>query len=405
MNLDLTLNTKAVLLLTSPLKLRQSRKTVQVETLAQPLTAAEYKNLARQLRASMLEPAHLLSERAEEVISQCSDIVAPERLDALLSRGFLLGQALEYWSSHGIWVMGRGDPDYPKRLKAKMKEDAPPIIYGCGDKGLLEFGGLAVVGPRDVADELYKYSYEVGATAARAGYLIVSGGARGADEAAVSGCIEAGGFGCEVLAEDLLKASIDPLRVQSISLGRLVLVTPFDPSSRFQSYNALQRNKLIYALADASLVIDSKVEKGGTWAGAFEQLKKLKYAPVYVRSSEPSSEGLQRLRQEGALHWPEHMDAAELNHMFSAALQTSTQKGSGNLFAEPTDERKNDSRPSERLFEAFLNELHQLDGAERSDDEIAALLGLHPKQVELWRNKARPTLGSSSIGRRRHQRA
>ncbi len=387
MNLDLSLNTKAVLLLTSPLKLRQSRKSVEVESLAQPLSAAEYKHLARQLRTSMLEPAHLLSERAEEVIGRCSNIVELERLNALLARGFLLGQALEYWSSHGIWVMGRGDPGYPKTLKAKMKEDAPPIIYGCGDKGVLEFGGLAVVGPRDVADELYKYAYEVGATAARSGYLIVSGGARGVDEAGVRGCIEAGGFGCEVLAEDLLKASIDPVRVQSISSGHLVLVTSFDPSSSFQSYNALQRNKLIYALADAALVIDSKVGKGGTWAGASEQLKKLKYAPVYVRSGQPSSEGLERLRQDGALPWPEQLDTEKLIHIFSAASQTGTQEESGMLFAEPT--RKSDTKPSERLFYAFLSELHQLGEAERSDDEIAAIFGLHPKQVELWQNRAR----------------
>ena len=36
----------------------------------------------------------------------------------------------------------------------------------------------------------------------------------------------------------------------------------------------MQRNKLIYALADAALVVNSDYEKGGTWAGAVEQLER-----------------------------------------------------------------------------------------------------------------------------------
>ncbi len=43
--------------------------------------------------------------------------------------------------------------------------------------------------------------------------------------------------------------------------------------------------KLIYALADAALVVSSDYEKGGTWAGAVEQLEKLQFVPVYVRSN------------------------------------------------------------------------------------------------------------------------
>jgi len=46
------------------------------------------------------------------------------------------------------------DASYPKRLKTRLKEDAPPVLYGCGDVALLENGGLAVVGSRHVDDEL-----------------------------------------------------------------------------------------------------------------------------------------------------------------------------------------------------------------------------------------------------------
>ena len=66
----------------------------------------------------------------------------------------------------------------------------------------------------------------------------------------------------------------------------------------------MQRNKLIYALADASLVVSSDIDKGGTWAGAVEQLDKLRFVTVYVRSTGESSAGLDALRKRGALPWP-----------------------------------------------------------------------------------------------------
>jgi predicted Rossmann fold nucleotide-binding protein DprA/Smf involved in DNA uptake len=61
----------------------------------------------------------------------------------------------------------------------------------------------------------------------------------------------------------------------------------------------MQRNKYIYALSDAVLVVDTKENEGGTWAGAQEQLKKLHYAPVYTEQG-VSSDGLDALRRLGA---------------------------------------------------------------------------------------------------------
>ena len=50
--------------------------------------------------------------------------------------------------------------------------------------------------------------------------------------------------------------------------GRLVFISPYDPAAGFSVRHAMQRNKIIYALADAALVVASDFEKGGTWAGA-----------------------------------------------------------------------------------------------------------------------------------------
>jgi predicted Rossmann fold nucleotide-binding protein DprA/Smf involved in DNA uptake len=74
----------------------------------------------------------------------------------------------------------------------------------------------------------------------------------------------------------------------------------------------MERNKLIYALADAALVVNAEINQGGTWAGATEQLDKLHYVRVYVRSSGKVSPGLDALKERGAEPWPNPANADEL---------------------------------------------------------------------------------------------
>ena len=77
----------------------------------------------------------------------------------------------------------------------------------------------------------------------------------------------------------------------------LVLLSPYDPNAGFNVGNAMQRNKLIYALADAALVVNSDLGKGGTWTGAVEQLDKFRQIPVFVRSTGAPSAALDALQR------------------------------------------------------------------------------------------------------------
>ena len=189
-------------------------------------------------------------------------------------------------------------------------------MYGCGDISLVETGGLAVVGSRHVDDSLIDYTITVGGLAARAGRTIVSGGAKGIDQAAMRGALEAGGRAVGVLADSLEKTAMNRENRNFIIDGQLVLLSPYDPSAGFNVGNAMQRNRLIYALADAALVVSSDLKKGGTWAGAVQQLEKLHLVPVYVRSTGQSSAGLDALRKKGAASWPNPSDANAFESVF-----------------------------------------------------------------------------------------
>ncbi|BAK75895.1 DNA protecting protein DprA [Pseudogulbenkiania sp. NH8B] len=307
-------NTQAILLLTAPLI--AGRGTASPDL----LSPGEYKRLARHLREIQHQPADLVSADAAEILRACQTVIDESRLQRLLGRGFLLSQVIERWQARAIWVVSRADAEYPRRLKARLREDAPAVLYGCGDMALLETGGLAVVGSRHVDDALIDYTMSIGRLAAWAGCTLVSGGAKGVDQAAMRGALEAGGKVCGVLADSLEKTTMNREHRNLLLDGQLVLVSPYDPSAGFNVGNAMQRNKLIYALADASLVVSSDLNKGGTWAGAVEQLDKLRFVPVYVRSTGESSSGLDALRSKGAILWPNPQDADAFEDVFVATI-------------------------------------------------------------------------------------
>lgn len=305
-------NTQAILLLTAPLIAGRATPSPEL------LSPGEYKRIARHLWEMQRQPADLLLPDALDLLRACAPVIEESRLQRLLGRGFLLSQAIERWQARAIWVVSRADAEYPRRLRARLRDNAPAVLYGCGEMGLLEAGGLAVVGSRHVDESLTEYTMDVGRVAARAGRNIVSGGAKGIDQAAMRGALEAGGKVSGVLADSLEKIAMNREHRNLLMEGQLVLISPYDPSAGFNVGHAMQRNKLIYALADAALVVSSDFNKGGTWAGALEQLDKLRLVPVYVRSTGEASEGLEALRKKGALAWPEPQDAEAFQAVFEA---------------------------------------------------------------------------------------
>lgn len=365
-------NTQAILLLTAPLIAGRGASTPDL------LTPGEYKRLARHLREIQRQPADLVSPDAGDILRSCAPVIDEARLQRLLGRGFLLSQVIERWQARAIWVVSRADTYYPRRLKARLREDAPAVLYGCGDTGLLETGGLAVVGSRHVDDALIDYTMSIGRLAARARRTLVSGGAKGIDQAAMRGALEAGGAVCGVLADSLEKTTLNREHRNLLLEGQLTLISPYDPSAGFNVGNAMQRNKLIYALADASLVVSSDVDKGGTWAGAVEQLDKLKFVPVYVRSTGEPSPGLDALRKKGALAWPNPEDAESFEVVFSASPPAATVSAQTGFTLSVSDAPAKDELPAPTPLESVATHLEPAAIEADGDDQKKRALPEEP---------------------------
>ena len=399
----LTPNTQAILLLTAPLIAGRG------ETSRELLSLGEYNKLALILRQKQKQPADLLAADAKELIDVCAQPFGRARLDALLGRGFLLSQAVERWNARAIWVISRADSKYPKRLKAKLKEDAPPLLYGCGDIALLEKGGLAVVGSRHVDDELISYTENVGRISAEAHRSIVSGGAKGIDRAAMHGALMAGGDVAGVMADSLERAALARDNREALMEGRLALVSPYDPAAGFNVGHAMQRNKLIYALADAALVVTSDFEKGGTWAGAIEQLDRLHFVPVFVRNGANAGKGNSALLNRGGKPWPNPQSGNELGRALVAAVEFVAAEPKQDTLpltlreepaayyaapvarpiealAETIESAATDAKPAPEV--ELLNTVREILRRElaeaRTEEEVANLLAVTKPQAKAW---------------------
>ena len=401
MNDTPSLNTRAILLLTAPLSIGRKG-----QSSPKRLAAGEYNRLARRLRELRRQPADLLGDGSRTLLEECRLDLDPERLGRLLDRGFLLSQAMERWRTRALWVTSRADAKYPQRLKTRLREQAPPVLYGCGDRTDLDSGGLAVVGSRNVDDDLLDYTEGVGRLAAEARRTLVSGGARGIDQAAMRGALDAGGTVTCVLADGLERAATRREHRDALMDGRLVLLCPYDPAAGFLVGHAMQRNKLIYALSDAALVVSAEFEKGGTWAGAVEQLERHRFVSVYVRVTGEMGRGLGALLARGACRWPNPDGPAVLGSLLDASPAPVPAPGPASLLREvrsdqdPADDAKRTRAPAptpvarpgfgdrlspaEKLLETVRELLSGYLNEPRTEADVTNALDVQKTQASNW---------------------
>ncbi|QZT38197.1 DNA-processing protein DprA [Halosquirtibacter xylanolyticus] len=266
--------TKSILLFTSYFA-KSSDKSIK------PLTNTEWNRLVRWLQSKSISPEDFLSQDNASLLLGWQDkTITSERIDSLLERKSALAIALDKWTKAGIWIINRGDKQYPRRLKERLKDNAPPILFGIGNADLLNKQYIGIVGARKTTDNELFETKKIGKKITSENFGIVSGGAKGVDESAMLGALEANGNCIGFVSDSLIRKSTTSTFRKYIINKRLVLLSPFNPEASFNVGNAMTRNKLIYTQSEATIVVKSDT-KGGTWEGAKENLKK-QWVPLWV---------------------------------------------------------------------------------------------------------------------------
>jgi predicted Rossmann fold nucleotide-binding protein DprA/Smf involved in DNA uptake len=266
-----------------------------VDTGAAALKASEYWKLLEVVG----DPGRLLGLDAARITA---DLGVPDDLAARIERRLAAATAfafaLDEAEQSGLQVLASVDDDYPVVLKDRLGSSAPPLLTTAGDVGLLTRDLLGVVSSRDVSDATATVAGEAARAAVAEGWGVVSGGAEGVDRLAMDAALHGDGVAVGVLADSLVRVTRDAEVRRAVTDGRLCLCTPYKPTAGFTVANAMGRNKVIYALSRATLVVASGHDHGGTWAGATESLKR-RIASVLVWTGEGAGPGNPALVERG----------------------------------------------------------------------------------------------------------
>lgn len=397
---QLSSDTQAILLLCAHF----GKKT---ESHIKPLTPSEYARFAQWLQVQKMRPADLLETGSVVRMKHFIDkTITVGRLQALLMRGAALALAIDSWTHKGLWIISRGDKTYPTYLKKQLGQAAPPIFYGIGQPALLQKGGLAIVGSREIDKTAIEFTKLMAKKAAQQGITVISGGARGVDTEAMLTALVHGGTAVGVLADSLIRTTVAGKYRDALREERLVLMSPFDPSVGFNVGNAMARNKYVYTLSNWAVVVNSDYQKGGTWAGAQENLK-AGWVPLLVRQDKDIPEGNQALLKQGAIA----LDEKRLQEMSDLRQQLSPLTEIPPLQVAET--KPTDYHPIEQemeeivekveeisesievipdsmidLFEVVLPYLERQLITEKTESELAEGFKLHSKQLNIWLERA-----------------
>ena len=209
----------------------------------------------------------------------------------------LAEKEMEQIEKIGARLIARDEPDYP-RLLAQV-EDAPPLITVLGHAALLSKAALGVVGARNASLTGRKIAEEFSRAVAAAGYVIVSGLARGIDASAHTAALATGTVAVVAGGINVIyPQENEKLHRQIAEQGAIITESPFgtEPIAR----HFPKRNRIISGLSLGVLIIEAAMKSGSliTARMAVEQNREVFAVPG--SPLDPRSEGANKLIQDGA---------------------------------------------------------------------------------------------------------
>ena len=239
-----------------------------------PLEPKEWGELAKKLMELGLQPESIFEfSKAEFKDKFLVSEEYADRIFRLIDRNASLSFELSQLQSMGITAITRADEKYPMRLKKVLGNNCPPIFYAAGDISLLDYKYIGYVGSRTISDDDIVFTKATVAKTVDAGFGVVSGGAKGIDTVSEERALEMGAPIVEYLSDSMLKKMRKNSIVRAIANKKMLLLSVAKPDAAFNVGIAMMRNRYIYAQSMGTVVVRSEYNKGGTWAGAVENLK------------------------------------------------------------------------------------------------------------------------------------
>lgn len=228
-------------------------------------------------------------------LNENEKILFEEARTQLANNSFLVEELI----AQGYDVLPITHKDYPNLLKVNLKFNAPIVIYTKGNKSLLQEPSIAIVGSRSADTKSLSFTDNIAKKAVGENKVIVSGYAKGVDRQALDSAVDANGKSIIVLPQGITTfGSGFKHYFKHIALGRVLVMSIFAPKAPWSVEFAMARNSIIYGMSSEIFVAQSD-DKGGTWSGVIDGLKKNR--PIFVRYPEKNENNANLLLiQKGA---------------------------------------------------------------------------------------------------------
>ena len=254
---------------------------------------------AQRLRACVAELG-CIERVAEGHEAACARLLPARALLFLAAPPASLIEAdLRWLEASGARLIPCTSPDYPPALAALAR--APAVLYVLGNPHALRTPQIAMVGARSATAAGRATAAQFAAAFARAGLTVVSGLALGIDTASHAGALEGGGLTVAVCGHGLAHLYPRENRVLARRIrARGALLSALPPHAPVRPWHFPERNRLISALALATLVVEAGHGSGSLiTARCARQLGRRVFAvPGSIR--DPAARGCHELIRGGA---------------------------------------------------------------------------------------------------------
>ncbi|NVK16775.1 MAG: DNA-protecting protein DprA [Rhodobacteraceae bacterium] len=189
------------------------------------------------------------------------------------------------------------DPEYPALLKGL--KDAPPLLWAIGDLSVLNRPMISMVGARNASSLGVRMARSMAQSLGEAGYIVVSGMARGIDTAAHQAALKTGTIAVLAGGADVIyPAENADLAARISETGLRLSEQPMGLAPQARDFP--KRNRIIAALSRALVVVEAAAKSGSliTARDALDYGREVLAVPGHPFDARSS--GCNRLIRDGA---------------------------------------------------------------------------------------------------------
>jgi DNA processing protein len=233
--------------------------------------------------AAMMALPEIARQAGVEGYQPCPEAVALHEMRAALAVG--------------ARMLVAGDAEYPAALSGVA--DAPPVLWARGDLTMLARPMLAMVGARNASSLGLRMARQLSAGLSEAGFVVVSGLARGIDTEAHEHALSCGTVAVLAGGVDVIYPPENAALAARIADAG-VLLSEQPPGIEAQARHFPLRNRIISGLAHALVVVEAAARSGSliTAKEAAEQGREVLAVPGHPL--DPRAAGCNQLIREGA---------------------------------------------------------------------------------------------------------